>query len=452
MEMLNNIWTAISTPNEGLVNILLIPFSFIEVYLSLQLFTSILNITSNLKQKMFYVISASIVSLITLNCIPSPFNSIANYIILLFIIYFTFKIGILKSLIAIIAPTIIMVLIGSLTLTPFVKITHINHEIARTIPIYRISYISLNYVILFLVIQFVKHKNVYLNLLDEFDKKTRFILMLSILLGVLVIVIEIIIIAYYTNELPIIISFLSFISLIAFMTMTIYTLTRVIKLTLTTRQLQNAEEYNKTLQILHDNVRCFKHDYDNTIASIGGYIRTDDLEGLKLYYKGLEDEVLKTSSLYMLNPDIINNPAIYSLLTNKYHKAEELNIKINLTVLLDLNTINMKIYEFTKILGILLDNSIEASSESEEKVINITFRNDEKNFRQLLIIENSFIDKNMDINKIFEKGISGKENHTGLGLWEIRKILKRNNNLNLHTTKNNKYFVQQLEIYNNNHP
>lgn len=45
------------------------------------------------------------------------------------------------------------------------------------------------------------------------------------------------------------------------------------------------------------------------------------------------------------------------------------------------------------------------------------------------------------------RGVSGKDNHTGLGLWEIRQILKKNNNVNLHTTKNDKYFSQQLEIY-----
>ena len=38
------------------------------------------------------------------------------------------------------------------------------------------------------------------------------------------------------------------------------------------------------------------------------------------------------------------------------------------------------------------------------------------------------------------QGISGKENHTGLGLWEIRQILKKNNNVNLYTNKNEKYF------------
>ncbi len=32
--------------------------------------------------------------------------------------------------------------------------------------------------------------------------------------------------------------------------------------------------------------------------------------------------VKNVNNLYILNPEIINNPGIYSLLTNKYHKAE----------------------------------------------------------------------------------------------------------------------------------
>lgn len=94
-----------------------------------------------------------------------------------------------------------------------------------------------------------------------------------------------------------------------------------------------------------------------------------------------------------------------------------------------------------------MDNAIEASSESEEKIINLTFRNDIKNSRELIIVENTYQDKNIDTEKIFEKGISGKENHTGLGLWEVRKLIKKNNNINLYTAKNDKFFSQQLEIY-----
>ena len=50
-----------------------------------------------------------------------------------------------------------------------------------------------------------------------------------------------------------------------------------------------------------------------------------------------------------------------------------------------------------------IDNAIDASSECDEKVINIIFRDDAKNHRQLIIIENTYKDKNVDTEKIFDK-------------------------------------------------
>ena len=49
------------------------------------------------------------------------------------------------------------------------------------------------------------------------------------------------------------------------------------------------------------------------------------------------------------------------------------NIKINLDFFVDLNDFKINTYEFSRILGILLDNAIEAASECEEKIINIVF-------------------------------------------------------------------------------
>lgn len=171
------------------------------------------------------------------------------------------------------------------------------------------------------------------------------------------------------------------------------------------------------------------------------------MEGLKNYYSQLEEDCSRVNNLYVLNPDNINNPGVYNLLTTKYNEAEEKGIKVTLTVLLDLNDLHMKIYEFARILGILLDNAIDAASECDLKVLNIVFRNEAKNNRNIILIENTYKDKDVDIDQIFNKGVSGKENHTGLGLWEVKQILKKNNNVNLYTTKNEQYFSQQLEIY-----
>lgn len=171
------------------------------------------------------------------------------------------------------------------------------------------------------------------------------------------------------------------------------------------------------------------------------------MDGLKKYYSQLSEDCQRVNNLTTLSPNIVNNPAVYGLLVSKYHKADELNIKINLEVFLDLNTLNMKIYEFSRILGILMDNAIEAASECTEKIINVYIRKDFNINRQLVIIENTYYLKDIDIERIYEKAYTTKKNNSGIGLWEVRQILKKNTNLNLYTTKDDKFFKQQLEIY-----
>jgi two-component system sensor histidine kinase AgrC len=285
--------------------------------------------------------------------------------------------------------------------------------------------------------------------LDEFDKKTKMIIFINLAFGLLAIIFQLFLTFYYIDSLPVLVTFISLISLLAYFLISIYSLTRITKLTLTTQKLESAEEYNKSLSILYDNVKGFKHDFTNIVSAIGGYIQTNDMDGLKQYYLQLEDDLQRVNNISALNPEIINNPGVYNLLSSKYHKADTLNIKINLEFFLDLSTLNMKIYEFTRVLGILLDNAIEAASECDEKIINIKFRNENAKNRQVVIVENTYKDKNVDVEKIFEKGVSGKEKHTGLGLWEIRQILKKNTNLNLYTNKSEEFFTQQLEIYTN---
>lgn len=183
---------------------------------------------------------------------------------------------------------------------------------------------------------------------------------------------------------------------------------------------------------------------------LDGYVDTNDIDGLKNYYSQLLEDCQRVTNLTTLSPEVINNPAVYSILTAKYHKADELGIKINMHIFLNLNELNMKIYEFTRILGVLFDNAIEAASQCEQKVINLEIRKDIKSPRQLLVIENTYSNKEIDTTRIFEKGYTTKTDNTqphGLGLWEVNQILKKNKNLALFTTKNKDFFTQQFEIY-----
>ena len=447
MEILNNIWVALSTPNENLLNILSIPLYFVEAFLTMYLFLNVIGINSSKKQRITYIVVFPVLGLLTMKLIPNPFNIYINYLVMFTLICTIFKGSILKKCLSLLISLVIFNLVGALILNPFLRIFRIDSDKLAVIPIYRFSYALILYIIVVISILIFKAKNLELNFLDDIDKKSKYIIVVNFILGILTIIIQSVTLYYFVDSLPLILTFFNFMTFLSFFVISIYSITRVFKLFLARKELESEKAYNNTLRILHDSVRGFKHDFDNTVTTIGGYIRTNDMEGLKKYYLQLEDDCQKVNTLYVLNPEIINNDGIYNLLTKKYHEAEEKDIKVTITVLLDLGNLKMKIYDFARILGILLDNAIEASSESDEKIINITFRNDTKNSRQLIIIENSYKDKNIDTDKIFEKGISGKEHHTGLGLWEVRKILKKTNNANLFTNKTDDLFSQQLEIY-----
>lgn len=445
--LLNNIWMALSTPNQDLVNDSGFPLMFIESYLSLLLFCNILDLKISTKRKILYVIITSCEGFLSMKFLPPPYNTFINFIFITVLVYKLLDLGWLKSIFASLFPSIVFGLLGILISNPYLTLLHVSIDEAFVIPIYRITYNIIMYCFATFIVLILKVCNLNINFLDDMDTKNKLIILANLFLGFLTLVIQSIITSYYIDTLPIFITFFSFISVFLYFGISLYSLTRIMKLTQTTRKLQSAEEYNHSLRILHDNVRGFKHDFDNIVTTIGGYIRTNDMKGLENYYVQLEDDCQRVNNLYILNPELINNDGIYNLLTKKYHEADSKDIKVNITFLLDLSKLNMKIYPFARILGILLDNAIEASDECNEKIINITFRNDTTNNRQLILVENTYADKNVDTEKIFEKGISGKENHTGLGLWEVRKIVKKNKNANLFTSKNNKFFSQQLELY-----
>ena len=442
MEILNNIWNAISTPNTTLLNIIFIPTAFIENFLIMTLFLTISKTKSSIKQKIIYLLLMTILGLLASFFVPSPYNTFINYFLPIIIALLVFKESFLKTSISVVLSLIIFNLIGILILNPYLTIFNIDTNTLNSIPIYRLSYIFTIYLFTFVIILIVKYSNLKLDILEDIledmDKRNKIIIIANLLFGILAIIIQSITLFYYVDTLPVIITFFSFISLLAYFAISIYSLSRVLKLILTTQKLESAKEYNRSLRILHDSVRAFKHDFDNIVTTIGGYVRTNDIEGLKDYYVQLEDDCQRVNNLYLLNPEIINNDGIYNLLTKKYQEADSKDIKVNMTFLLDLSTLHMKIYEFARILGILLDNAIEASSECSEKIINLDFRNDQKNSRQIILIENTYKDKDIDTDKIYDKGFSSKENHTGLGLWEVRKLIKKNNNVNLHTSKTDK--------------
>ncbi len=447
MGFFNKVWNVLTFHSLFNTKIIALPCIFIETYIGMILFLSVLNIKTNKKSKILYLLVQSVIGVICNFFMPNYLFIIINYLSAFLLIMIIFKQELFKAIVAIIFPIFLFGIATTLILNPYLTLFNITVNELYNIPIYNLGYLLFSYLIDLIIIFVLKAKSLKFNILENIDNKNKKIIITNSIFTIITLILQAFIVFYYIDSLPIITTFLSFIFFVSYFYISIFSLTKVMQLSVTKVELENTKDYNNTLRVLNDNVRGFKHDFNNIVTTIGGYIRTNDMDGLKNYYFELEKDCQMVNNLCLLNPKIINNAGIYNLLNSKYIEAESKNIRVNMTFLLDFNTLKMKIYEFARILGILLDNAIDASNESKEKIINIAFRNDNKNNRQLIVIENTYNNKNIDTEKIFEKGITEKENHTGLGLWEVRKILEKNHNANLFTSKNDKFFSQQLELY-----
>ena len=450
MQIFQTIWTAMTTPNEIALSGIFFLLSFIEATVSMLLFTTIFNLKSSRKSKIIYVSLVAIVGSIIRIFIPDPYGSFINILFILSSIKFIYKTTWLKALLSEFIMIALSTVLELFMLKFYQTVLNMPYENVMTIPICRLIFTLSIYLCTYILYRIIKYFKFNIKL-ENMTKKNRILFVVNTFLGILSIATQIYLMAFYSDKMPIYITITSILSLLTYFVISFYSLLSTNKLDITTRDLEEAQLYNRTLTILHDSIRGFKHDFHNIVQSIGGYADRGDLEGLRVYYRQLLQDCGRTNNLTALNPEVINNPAIYNVMATKYHKADEIGVQINLGIFIDLNEIekHMKIYEFTRILGILLDNAIEAASECENKIIHVSFRKEQNRRRLLVIIDNTYKNKDINVDKIYEKDFSTKSKTTnsGLGLWEVRQILKKNNNLNLFTTKSEEFFSQQFEIY-----
>lgn len=450
MQIFQTIWTAMTTQNEIALSIIFFLLSFVETSVSMLLFTTIFDMKSSRKSKIIYVFLVAIVGSIIRIFVPDPYGSFLNILVVICCIKFIFKTTILKALLSEFIMIALSIVLELFMLKFYQTVLNLPYDNVMTIPLYRALFTLSIYLCIYILYRIIRYFKFNIKL-ENMTRKNRILFIINTLLGILAIATQIYLMAFYSDKMPIYITITSILSLLAYFVISFYSLLSTNKLDTTTRDLEEAQLYNKTLTILHDSIRGFKHDFHNIVQSIGGYADRGDLEGLRVYYRQLLQDCGRTNNLTALNPEVINNPAIYNVMATKYHKADEIGVQINLGIFIDLNEIekHMKIYEFTRILGILLDNAIEDASECENKIIHVSFRKEQNRRRLLVIIDNTYKNKDVNVDKIYEKDFStkSKETNSGLGLWEVRQILKKNNNLNLFTTKSEEFFSQQFEIY-----
>ena len=218
------------------------------------------------------------------------------------------------------------------------------------------------------------------------------------------------------------------------------------QLKVSNEKLCSLENSNQIVSILNDNIRGFKHDFNNIVQTLGGYICLNDVEGLRKYYKSLTTDFYSIKNMNLINLKDINNSALFSLISNKICMANEHSVEMNVVSFADLKKIDVNMFEYCRILGIIIDNAIEAAENCNKKLVNIKFYEDDSGCFIHCLVENTYIDKKINLKTIYKKNYSTKSNtgNRGLGLWNVRMILNVNQNIKLITQKDDVFFKQTL--------
>ena len=207
------------------------------------------------------------------------------------------------------------------------------------------------------------------------------------------------------------------------------------------------QEYTNQIENMYSSLRSFKHDYSNIMLSMSGYIEANDMEGLRDYF---DKEILPLSKNITKNTAHINQliniktTELKSIISSKLLYAIELNINVGIEVTDEVTSIPMDTLDLCRVIGIFLDNAIEATLETDRPTIRFALINLDTEY--IFIISNTFLEKGIPYATLSKPNVSTKGINRGIGLYNAHEIIAKYNHVFLDTEIKNKSFVQRLQI------
>ena len=214
-------------------------------------------------------------------------------------------------------------------------------------------------------------------------------------------------------------------------------------------KLEQQKKYILALEKNNNEIRKFKHDFNNIILGLDGYINNDDFdkEKLKKYFNSTImnfNNNIELNDIVIAKLNSIKVSSLKSLITNKVLIAQNNNINVDINIQGEITNFYTDEMQLSRILGILLDNAIEASLElADDKKIEMNIIQIDKTTD--IQISNTFNNTGTPITDFNKEGFSTKGTNRGLGLSSAHEIANKLNML-LNTEIDGNTFIQILTI------
>lgn len=212
-------------------------------------------------------------------------------------------------------------------------------------------------------------------------------------------------------------------------------------------QIKNDNRYINEMEKHYNELRKFRHDYQNILLSLDEYLKTDDISGLKVYYseaiKPVSSRVLRQK--YKLEDlSKIGVKELKSIFFNKLYSAQMVGTEVSFESKNKIDDFCVDTLDLVLAVGIILDNAIEETNGQKNGSIQTGIMNTALEIT--IIVKNSLRNNDISVWKMKSAGFSTKGANRGLGLNNLTEIINRNDNLMLETMKMDEYFLQKITI------
>lgn len=214
------------------------------------------------------------------------------------------------------------------------------------------------------------------------------------------------------------------------------------------QEFDTLQEYTSQIEAMYSSIRAFKHDYVNIMTSISGYLEEQDIKGLSDYFY---KEVLPLSNQVTMSDFKLNQlmniklPEIKSIISSKLTYAHEIGITVDIEIRDTVEQIPIDHIDLTRIVGIFLDNAIEAALETEHPWI--AFVMYQQDSSTSILISNNFIDHGISSSDFNKLSVSTKGANRGIGLHNVSKLVEKYPATIWENEIKKDIFTQKLEIH-----
>ncbi len=209
-----------------------------------------------------------------------------------------------------------------------------------------------------------------------------------------------------------------------------------------TSEVSNREAYIDSLMENMDRFRGLRHDINNMLLTYEGYIELGDLDSLKQHHQSLVRLTNHTNTRMAISMRMKENPALVSVLSAKLDYAEELGVELEIGITCDMD-LYIDNLDACRSVACLLDNAIEAAALSAQRSAMLSIER-KPDGAKLIIIKNSTLET-VDVGTLAPDK-STKPGHTGIGLHQVRKTLRRYGNCSFHLTASGHSFTVYMAI------